>query len=306
MLPPNYSDKIISLQIESFEPNDRSDILRASRQRVDKLLTDFPRTGALSDNLTERLPELRMLVPCDGIGFWVDGIWKSQGSVPPAREVAGIARFLVETAARNVFETNEFSHQYHRAGQFRPDVSGVLAVPLSRVPRDYLMFFRREVVQTVKWAGDPSKPVTVGPRGDRLTPRKSFAIWENLVRGQSLPWSITDRTAAEAVRIALLEVVLRANEFAAEECTKAGERQQLLISELNHRVKNVLTLINALVTRGHDNSDDLASFVNGLSGRIKSLAFAHDQAIEFGAGRIEQVFEAETAPYKQKIQLQSL
>ncbi len=292
--------QIISLQIESFEPNDRSDVLRASRQRVDKLLTDFPHTGALSDNLTERLPELRMLLPCDGVGFWIDGIWRGQGSVPPVREIAGIARFLIEAAARNVFATSELPHRYYPAEQFRADVSGVLAVPLSRVPRDYLMFFRREVVHTVKWAGDPSKPVTVGPRGDCLTPRKSFAVWESLVRGHSLPWSGTDRMVAEAVRIALLEVVLRLNEFASEERNKAAERQRLLISELNHRVKNVLTLISALVTRGHDNSENLASFVNGLSGRIKSLAFAHDQAIEHGIGHIGQVFEAETAPYKQK------
>ena len=292
--------QIISLQIESLEPNDHGNLLRTSRQSVDKLLTDFPHTGALSDNLTERLPELRMLLPCDGVGFWIDGIWKGQGSVPPQREVAGIARFLVEAAARNVFATNELPHRYHPAERFRTEVSGVLAIPLSRVPRDYLMFFRREVVQTVKWAGDPNKPVTVGPLGDRLTPRKSFAVWESLVRGQSMPWSPTDRMAAETIRIALLEVVLRLNEFASEERNKAAERQRLLISELNHRVKNVLTLINALVTRGYDNSENLASFVKGLSGRIKSLAFAHDQAIEHGVGRIEQVFAAETAPYKQK------
>lgn len=292
--------QIISMQIESLEPNDRGDVLHLSRQRVDKLLSDFPHAGALSDNLNARLPELRMLLPCDGVGFWIDGIWHGQGAVPPAREIAGIARFLVEAAARNVFATNELPHRYLPAEKFRTEVSGVLAVPLSRVPRDYLMFFRREVVQTVKWAGDPDKPVTAGPRGDRLTPRKSFAVWEDLVRGQSLPWSPTDRTAAETVRIALLEVVLRLNEVASEERNKAAERQRLLISELNHRVKNVLTLINALVTRGYDNSENLTTFVTGLSGRIKSLAFAHDQAIEYGVGRIEQIFEAETAPYRQK------
>lgn len=64
--------QIFSLQIESLEPNDHGNLLRASRQSVDKLLTDFPHTGALSDNLAERLPELRMLLPCDGVGFWIE------------------------------------------------------------------------------------------------------------------------------------------------------------------------------------------------------------------------------------------
>src|SRR5271166_1265226 len=39
---------------------------------------------------------------------------------------------------------------------------------LSRPPRDYLMLFRKEIIHTVKWGGDPNKPVTVGPHGDRL------------------------------------------------------------------------------------------------------------------------------------------
>ncbi len=292
--------QIFSLQIEALEPNDRGDSVRAARSNIDALLANFPNSGSLLDNLSQRLPTLRAIVPCDGIGIWVDGVWVHQGSAPPAREIPGIARFLMDAGSGEMFTTHELSNRVPSAAAYMADASGLLAIPLSRSSRDFLMYFRKEVVHTVNWGGDPNKPVTVGPRGDRLTPRKSFAVWSQTVRGQSTPWSQGDRLAGEALRISLLEVVLRLNEVATRERTLAAERQSLLISELNHRVKNVLALVSSLVSRGRNEGQTLMSFVHGLQGRIKALAFAHDQATKSGAGTLAGLFEAETLPYRQK------
>lgn len=292
--------QIFSLQIESLEPNDRADLVRVARLRIDQLLTGFPTTGTLMDNLGPRLGELRAVVPCDGIGLWVEGMWNGQGATPPAKAIPALARFVVETSGGDIFATHELPHRLPAAASYASEASGLLAIPLSRPPRDYLMLFRKEIIHTVKWGGDPNKPVTVGPHGDRLTPRKSFESWESKVRGQSLPWQQSDRLTAEALRIGLLEVVLRRNEVAARERATAAERQRLLIAELNHRVKNVLALISALVTRGQDKGESLESFVKGLERRIKALAFAHDQATQDGAGTIDRLLEIETAPYRQQ------
>ncbi|MFM9849060.1 MAG: HWE histidine kinase domain-containing protein [Hyphomicrobiaceae bacterium] len=292
--------QIFSLQVESLEPNDQADLVRGARVRIDRLLAEFPTTGTLMENLAQRLADLRALVPCDGAGLWVEGIWNGQGATPPAREIPALARFVVEASGGDAFATHELSRRLPEAARYASDASGLLAIPLSRMARDYLMLFRKEIVHTVRWAGDPSKPVTVGPHGGRLTPRKSFEHWESEVRGQSLPWEQSDRLTAEALRIGLLEVVLRLYEVAVRERAAAAERQSLLIGELNHRVKNVLALISTLVTRGQNTGDSLASFVNGLERRIKALAFAHDQATQERAGTIDRLLEAETAPYRQQ------
>ena len=115
----------------------------------------------------------------------------------------------------------------------------MLVIPISRVPRDYLMFFRREVAQLVNWAGDPAKPVELGPNGVRLTPRKSFEAWREIVRGQCSPWSEPELRAAGALRVTLLEVILQLTANAEHERSDARDRQDLLISELNHRVRNI-------------------------------------------------------------------
>jgi light-regulated signal transduction histidine kinase (bacteriophytochrome) len=289
--------QIFSLQIECIEPAERANLERLARSRIDQLLAGFPATGPLIDNLTSRLDDLRSIIACDGVGLWIDGIWTGRGDTPPPQEIPTIARVVEASAAGTAFATHELPDRVPGAATYGSVASGLLAIPISRTAKDYLMFFRKEIVRTVMWGGDPTKPVTPGPNGDRLSPRQSFASWASEVHGQSLPWTQGDLLTAEALRISLLEVVLRFTEIAAHERAQAAERQRLLVAELNHRVKNVLALVSALVARGHTGSDSLSSFVKALEGRIKALAFAHDQAMAENGGGITQLFEVEINPY---------
>lgn len=67
---------------------------------------------------------------------------------------------------------------------------GLLAMPLviDVTTRGWLFFFRREQVETIDWAGQPQK--VLERVGDQLmlTPRQSFAVWREEVRGKSLAW----------------------------------------------------------------------------------------------------------------------
>ena len=58
---------------------------------------------------------------------------------------------------------------------------------------------------------------------------------------------------------------------------EANERQDTLIAELNHRVRNILTLIQGLVSQTMESADNTQKFAKQLDGRIKALARAHDQ-----------------------------
>jgi PAS domain S-box-containing protein len=70
------------------------------------------------------------------------------------------------------------------------------------------MWFRPEIEQTVSWAGDPnSKRIVAGPHGPRLTPRASFAIWKETVRGKSEPWLPVELQAVKRLRVSVLDVI---------------------------------------------------------------------------------------------------
>jgi PAS domain S-box-containing protein len=57
---------------------------------------------------------------------------------------------------------------------------------------------------------------------------------------------------------------------------QAERLQQLLLAELNHRVKNTLAAVQAVVCQTLRNAPDLAAARNALSGRLVALAKAHD------------------------------
>jgi two-component sensor histidine kinase/CheY-like chemotaxis protein len=111
--------------------------------------------------------------------------------------------------------------------------------------------------------------------GDRLSPRKSFEVWKHTVRDRALPWTAAEVDSAFDLRVSLLQVVLRRIEAASREREKAHERDKLLMAELDHRVKNTLANIQALVTQSSRSAASLTMFVEGLDKRIHSMAKAH-------------------------------
>ncbi|TXS55540.1 ATP-binding protein [Streptomyces sp. t39] len=86
--------------------------------------------------------------------------------------------------------------------------AGVLLLPLTR-EGDFLAWTRRERPAPREWAADPAQPILVGPRGERLTPRGSGAVFRATMRGRSLPWTAGDESAARELWRLLTGLVLR-------------------------------------------------------------------------------------------------
>jgi light-regulated signal transduction histidine kinase (bacteriophytochrome)/CheY-like chemotaxis protein len=186
-----------------------------------------------------------------------------------------------------------------QAASYADRAAGMMAIPLSRNPRDYVVLFRSEQLRSVRWAGNPEKPVEYGPHGARLTPRKSFEAWSELVKGQSLPFTTAERRVAETLRVGVLEVLMRLADNASAERARAHERQELLIAELNHRVRNILALIRGLISQSRGNAESVEDFIVTLDDRIKAMARAHDliTADRWGPARLTDLLETETGAY---------
>jgi chemotaxis family two-component system sensor kinase Cph1 len=138
------------------------------------------------------------------------------GATPATAEVEALAEWLREGAA-DLFESARLAADFAPAAEYADVASGVLAVPLSRDRRDWVLWFRGERRQTVRWAGDPRKPVTIAPDGSaRLHPRGSFALWEEEVRGTSDPWRGVEVQAALDLRRALQDLLVRRAEEIAQ------------------------------------------------------------------------------------------
>ncbi len=290
--------QMFASRLESRERRLALEFETKARRIADRLLTSVADNASLLDDPAWLIEALSDAVPADGIGVWINGRSALSGLTPSQGQFAELVRVLNRNAAGRVFATD------HIAG-FWPDIgpagvaAGLLAIPISRSPRDYVVLFRQEIVRTVRWAGDPHKPVEYGPNGPRLTPRKSFETWSELVRGRSQPFTAAERRVAETIRVTLIEVVLRLTDEANAVRIQANERQEVLIAELNHRVRNILSLINGLIRQSRGNAENITEFVGHLEGRVQALSRAHDQITRdhWAPASLRSLLQAEAAAY---------
>ena len=133
------------------------------------------------------------------------------GNTPTLAEVSGLAAWLAGHADQAaIFASDRLSTLYPPAEAFQAAASGLLAARLMRSKKEFVMWFRPEMIRTVHWAGDPNKPVQVNVvDGEaRLTPRVSFELWKETVTGCSAPWQEWELEAAAALRQVIAEATL--------------------------------------------------------------------------------------------------
>lgn len=273
---------------------------QASAQGLhDRLMSQIAGGDSIGDSLDTVLEGIKTVIPFDGAIGWIDGNFTSTGQTPTREEFLGVSKFLNTTEASRIFAVENLSALYPKAESFAGRTAGILALPVSRTSRDYIVLCRREVASSVKWAGNPNKPVALGKFGARLTPRSSFDVWQEVVRNSCVTWTSGERRAAEALRITLLEVILRMSDATIKERAKAQESQEILIAELNHRVRNILNLIKGLINQSKDNTNSISEFTNILGGRIHALALAHDQITQknWSPASLQELIQTEAAAY---------
>lgn len=175
-----------------------------------------------------------------------EGTLRTVGNVPPDAETRAIVEWLATSGTSDVFATDCLSRSYPRAEALKDVAGGLLAVALSREHRDYLLWFRPEILRTVNWGGDPSKQVTTVDGEVRLSPRKSFEAWQEVVRLHALKWEDGDVDAARDLRIAALTLIVRR---AAElkrlnrELTAAVSARDDLISVASHELRTPISAL---------------------------------------------------------------
>ncbi len=238
-------------------------------------------------------------VAADGIGTYQAGEINLTGLTPTREEFLQLVKYLNRTASGRVFSTHHLGELFPPALDYPMRAAGLLSIPISRGPRDYLVFFRRDVEKTVTWAGEPSKLAVVGPNGVRLTPRKSFETWRESVKNQSEHWNKSEIRAAEALRATLIELMLRMTDTAHAERVASERGKELLIAELNHRVRNVLGLVRGLVSQSASTAGDVRGLADGLHQRIGSLARAHDllTSSNWGPTSLRRLLKVEIETY---------
>ena len=291
--------EVFSLLIEQRERAEIVENEARTKQLRQQLISTVVERGSTTETIVRLAAGIKELLPCDGIAVYADGVVTVTGETPTIIECETLRGFVGECRSDQIYATSNLGQDFAPAREFVDRAAGMLVLPISRLTGSYLVFFRHELPHTVTWAGKPSKLAVAGPDGPRLSPRKSFAAWREMVRGQSAPWTPGELAEAELLRATLFEVFLQQAGMTETENRAATQKQELLIAELNHRVRNILGLIRSLVAQSRMTARDVDTFATVLGDRIHALARAHDQitAKNWGPGSLTTLIGAETAAY---------
>lgn len=164
---------------------------------------DEPLAGALFGS-----PDLLDLISADGVVVNIQGDRQIRGSVPGPDVVSAVAAWARDS--RDEIASTDSLADALPGLDVDPQLAAGAFV-LNLPDGQYAAWFRSEVLHQVDWGGDPHNKAIAVSEGDevRLSPRKSFERWREVVRQRSEPWSAIETESAEALRHHLVESLYR-------------------------------------------------------------------------------------------------
>ena len=213
--------QICSFELAAKEDNQDSEYKMKLKSIQSEFVKIISQESELKTALTENTQHLLDLVGAGGAALSFGSEITLLGNTPDKRTVAEMLPWLETQFEEDViFETNSLGEVCPLKGEVEAVASGLLALQISRIQKTLILWFRPEVIQTVDWGGNPNKPVEIAEDGTlTMSPRKSFAKWQETVRGKSLPWKGCEVEAALELRSSIVGIVLRK----ADELTQVNQ-----------------------------------------------------------------------------------
>ena len=253
--------RLLALQIQAQEDNAEVAQRLALHQRVLTLVALMAETDGTLQRLTKPDLALHGLADADGAAVVLNDSCWTLGETPPPDEVRRLAHWIAGRG-EDLFCTDRLPELYPGGEALLPACAGVLAISISQVHRHVVLWFRRELVRTIQWAGDPRKTL---PGQGRIHPRKSFESWQERVRGRSSPWSPAQQAAVGELRQALIALVLRRAEEMAGHAMELGRVNKELEAfsytvshDLRAPMRHIAGYVDLVMEDNGDKLDDRA------------------------------------------------
>src|SRR5690606_7290563 len=114
---------------------------------------------SFGESLLGKRPGLLELLSLSGAAILYDGNVWTGGVTPDQQETRELVAWLRRNDIDKVFVTDVLSQHYARSQNFSSAASGLVAIPINAEQEEYILGFRSEVVQALKWSGNPDNAI---------------------------------------------------------------------------------------------------------------------------------------------------
>lgn len=283
--------QLLALRIESYEDAAELHFRLEVRRLMVAVLAGLTQGSDFIDNMSGVFPQLLQFARASGVAILVGERLASHGDTPAPEQIRELVAWLDLQAHGDLFHTEHLSALYAPAAAFIRNASGLLAMPISRIHKHYLLWFRPEQIHAIDWAGQPvdkSAPGP-GPGAAALTPRSSFANWRQTVHATSARWHAGELELALEFRNALLGIALeRAEQMAelAEELGRANKELEAFSYSVSHDLRAPLRHIVGfsdllLDAAGNDDLEKRQRFLHNIKDAARLAGKLVDDLLSF-------------------------
>ena len=222
-----------------------------------------------------------------GVAIFQGSTLYTNGQVPAENKIRLLAGWLKEQASNGHYITDHLMAQYPAASEFSDLGAGIIYYALDSEAINTIIWFRPEMEKAIHWAGNPTKAVVMDSGDARLSPRKSFELWKQVVRNQSREWSGPERNVAARLAYYLQkQVYLMRIRQEEENYRQLATRLKTVNAELEnfnwisaHDLKEPLRKIQVFASRASYNNTSIKVYQDSLQ-RIQNAAFRMQQLLD--------------------------
>jgi two-component system, chemotaxis family, sensor kinase Cph1 len=212
-----FLGEVISLELANKVIQEKADYKTKLESLRSQVMESISQQEDLVDALIQPEARLLELVGASGVAVCINDDITLRGKTPNIQNVRSLITWVETQGIDNIFYTNCLAKIYPEAIAFKDIASGLLLLQISRIRQYYILWFRPEVIQTVNWAGNPQENIQLQEDGSiKLSPRKSFEKWQEIVQLTSEPWKDSELDSALSIRSAIIGIVIKKAEELAK------------------------------------------------------------------------------------------
>ncbi|KAK5659098.1 hypothetical protein OQA88_1188 [Cercophora sp. LCS_1] len=214
-------------------------LLNADKLQARRIIDTLQDQKNPNECITASSEELLKLFEADCGFLVIEGEARTIGRLTSYTEAVTVLKYLFfRRPTKILFSaniTNDFK-DIHYPGGFK-SIAGVLYIPLSGTTDDCVVFYRKNQLREVHWAGKPS---LLGKFGT-LEPRNSFRKWTEVVDGTSKNWTPEQATIAAMAQLVYGSFIRVWRE--KEAAVKETRLKRLLLHDASHQVRTPLNAV---------------------------------------------------------------